>query len=39
MVGKSLQLLVEIAPGVKRAAIMFNPDTAPRRRIVVPPLV
>ena len=29
MVGKSLQLLVEIAPGVKRAAIMFNPDTAP----------
>jgi putative ABC transport system substrate-binding protein len=29
MAGKSLQLLAEIAPGVKRAAIMFNPDTAP----------
>jgi putative tryptophan/tyrosine transport system substrate-binding protein len=28
MGGKLLQLLTEIAPGVKRAAIMFNPDTA-----------
>jgi putative ABC transport system substrate-binding protein len=27
--GKWLQLLTEIAPGVKRAAFMFNPDTAP----------
>jgi putative ABC transport system substrate-binding protein len=27
--GKSLELLSEIAPGLKRAAIMFNPDTAP----------
>jgi putative ABC transport system substrate-binding protein len=27
--GKWLQLLTEIAPGLKRAAIMFNPDTAP----------
>jgi putative ABC transport system substrate-binding protein len=27
--GKRLQLLTEIAPDVKRAAIMFNPDTAP----------
>jgi putative ABC transport system substrate-binding protein len=27
--GKQLQLLSEIAPGLKRAAIMFNPDTAP----------
>jgi putative ABC transport system substrate-binding protein len=27
--GKWLELLLEIAPGVKRAAIMFNPDTAP----------
>jgi putative tryptophan/tyrosine transport system substrate-binding protein len=27
--GKWLQLLTEIAPSVKRAAIMFNPDTAP----------
>jgi putative ABC transport system substrate-binding protein len=26
--GKWLQLLSEIAPGLKRAAIMFNPDTA-----------
>jgi putative ABC transport system substrate-binding protein len=26
--GKWLELLTEIAPGVKRAAIMFNPDTA-----------
>jgi putative tryptophan/tyrosine transport system substrate-binding protein len=29
MVGKWLQLLTEIAPAVERAAIMFNPDTAP----------
>ena len=29
MVGKWLELLTEIAPSVKRAAIMFNPDTAP----------
>jgi putative ABC transport system substrate-binding protein len=29
MAGKWLQLLMEIAPGVKRVAIMFNPDTAP----------
>jgi putative ABC transport system substrate-binding protein len=29
MGGKWLQLLMEIAPGVKTAAIMFNPDTAP----------
>jgi putative ABC transport system substrate-binding protein len=27
--GKLLELLSEIAPGLKRAAIMFNPDTAP----------
>jgi putative tryptophan/tyrosine transport system substrate-binding protein len=27
VVGKSLELLSEIAPGLKRAAIMFNPDT------------
>jgi putative tryptophan/tyrosine transport system substrate-binding protein len=27
--GKWLDLLKEIAPGIKRAAIMFNPDTAP----------
>jgi putative ABC transport system substrate-binding protein len=28
--GKLLGLLSEIAPGLKRAAIMFNPDTNPR---------
>jgi putative tryptophan/tyrosine transport system substrate-binding protein len=27
--GKWLELLSEIGPGLKRAAIMFNPDTAP----------
>jgi putative tryptophan/tyrosine transport system substrate-binding protein len=27
--GKWLNLLKEIAPGIKQAAIMFNPDTAP----------
>jgi putative ABC transport system substrate-binding protein len=27
--GKWLELLLEIAPGLKRAAIMFNPDTSP----------
>jgi len=27
VVGKLLELLLEIAPGLKRAAIMFNPDT------------
>jgi putative ABC transport system substrate-binding protein len=32
MGGKWLQLLTEIAPGVKRATIMFNPDTAPYAR-------
>jgi putative ABC transport system substrate-binding protein len=32
--GKWLELLSEIAPGLKRAAIMFNPDTVP-----VPPYV
>ena len=29
MSGKWLALLTEIAPGIKRAAIMFNPDVAP----------
>src|SRR5499425_1696289 len=27
--GKRLELLSEITPGLKRAAVMFNPDTAP----------
>jgi putative ABC transport system substrate-binding protein len=29
LVGLQLELLSEIAPGLKRVAIMFNPDTAP----------
>src|SRR5262245_40738706 len=29
MIGKWLELLKEFAPGVKRIALMFNPDTAP----------
>jgi len=29
LAGKWLELLLEMAPGLKRAAIMFNPDTAP----------
>src|SRR5262249_38096887 len=29
MVGKWLEILKEIAPGVRRMAFMFNPDTAP----------
>jgi putative ABC transport system substrate-binding protein len=29
--GKWLELLAEVAPGLKRAAIMFNPDTGPYR--------
>jgi putative ABC transport system substrate-binding protein len=29
LAGKWLELLSEIAPGLKRAAILFNPDTAP----------
>ena len=32
--GKWLELLSEIAPGLKRAAIMFNPDTAPASAFV-----
>jgi putative ABC transport system substrate-binding protein len=31
MAGKYLELLTEIAPGVKRVAIMFNPDTISSR--------
>jgi hypothetical protein len=30
MGGKWLELLTQIAPGVKRAALIFNPDAAPR---------
>ena len=32
MGGKWLELLKEIAPDVRRAAIMFNPETAPARK-------
>ncbi len=30
LAGKLLELLSEIAPGLKRAALMFNPNTSPR---------
>jgi putative ABC transport system substrate-binding protein len=35
LVGKQLELLSEIAPGLKRAAIMFNPD-APAASVFMP---
>jgi putative ABC transport system substrate-binding protein len=35
--GKWLELLTEIAPGLKRAAIMFNPDVAPGLSFVFMP--
>jgi putative ABC transport system substrate-binding protein len=34
--GKWLELLSEIAPGLKRAAIMFNPDTTPTVSVYMP---
>jgi putative tryptophan/tyrosine transport system substrate-binding protein len=39
MAGKWLELLTQIAPGVKRVAIMFNPDTAPGGGSYFPPLL
>jgi putative ABC transport system substrate-binding protein len=39
MAGKWLQLLTDIAPGVMRVAIIFNPDTAPGRGSYFPPLL
>src|SRR5262249_15018743 len=36
LVGKWLELLSEIAPRLKRAAIMFNPDTAPYTSAYMP---
>jgi putative ABC transport system substrate-binding protein len=36
MGAKWLELLSEIAPGLKRAAIMFNPDTAPTSAYMPP---
>jgi putative tryptophan/tyrosine transport system substrate-binding protein len=38
MGGKWLELLSEIAPGLRRAAIMFNPDTAPYASAFMPSL-
>src|SRR4051812_22239740 len=35
--GKWIELLKEIAPGVNRAALMFNPDTAPYARYYLEP--
>jgi putative ABC transport system substrate-binding protein len=34
--GKWLEMLSEIAPGLKRAAIMFNPDTGPQVSTFMP---
>jgi putative tryptophan/tyrosine transport system substrate-binding protein len=36
--GKWLELLSEITPGLKRAAIMFNPDTSPTLPYMLPSL-
>jgi putative tryptophan/tyrosine transport system substrate-binding protein len=36
--GKWLELLSEIAPGLKRAAIMFNPDSGPYSALIMPSL-
>jgi putative ABC transport system substrate-binding protein len=36
--GKWLELLSEIAPGLKRAAVLFNPDTAPAAPAHMPSL-
>jgi putative ABC transport system substrate-binding protein len=38
IVGKWLELLTQIAPGIKRAAIIFNPDTAPYAKSYYLPL-
>jgi putative ABC transport system substrate-binding protein len=35
--GKWLELLSEVAPGLKRAAIMFNPDFPPAGIADMPP--
>jgi putative ABC transport system substrate-binding protein len=37
VVGKRLELLSEIAPALTRAALMFNPDTAPASSYSRPP--
>jgi putative ABC transport system substrate-binding protein len=38
IVGKWLELLTQVAPGIKRAAMIFNPDTAPYARSYYLPL-
>jgi putative ABC transport system substrate-binding protein len=38
MASKSLELLRELAPGIKRVAMMFNPDTAPFVNSLVMPV-
>jgi putative ABC transport system substrate-binding protein len=38
MVSKWLELLKELVPGVRRAALMFNPETAPFGQSYAPPL-
>jgi putative ABC transport system substrate-binding protein len=34
--GKWLELLLDIAPGLKRAAIMYNPDSSPAISSFIP---
>jgi putative ABC transport system substrate-binding protein len=38
LIGKLLELLLEIAPGLKRAATVFNPDTEPTYALTYVPL-
>jgi putative ABC transport system substrate-binding protein len=38
IVGKWLELLTQVAPGIKRAAMIFNPDTAPYAKSYYQPL-
>jgi putative ABC transport system substrate-binding protein len=38
MASKSLELLREVAPGIKRAAMIFNPDTAPHVNSLLMPV-
>jgi len=33
MIGKSLEMLQQVAPGIKHVAVMFNPDTYPYYKI------
>jgi ABC-type uncharacterized transport system substrate-binding protein len=34
LIGKWLEILKEVAPGVTRAAVMFNPKTAHDRKLI-----